>query len=105
MSNSAASVVTVPNDACVNAEQTALGASGVRKDELEYFREVETTGQELVVTDRGKPVLKIVPYRRDSRAAMLLQQERAGVKIAVDPERLRRALDADTTAPAEPKRG
>ena len=42
---------------------------------------------------------------RDSRAAMLLQQERAGVKIAVDPERLRRALDADTTAPAEPKRG
>src|SRR5947209_14928119 len=30
---------------------------------------------------------------RDSRAAMLLQQERAGVKIAVDPERLRRALD------------
>ena len=36
---------------------------------LDCFREVETTGQELVVTDRGKPVLKIVPYRRDSRAA------------------------------------
>jgi len=29
---------------------------------------------------------------RDSRAVMLLQQERAGVEIAVDPERLRAAL-------------
>src|ERR1700682_4262118 len=35
---------------------------------------------------------------RDSRSVMLLQQERAGVEIAVDPERLREAL-----APAVPK--
>jgi 3-hydroxyisobutyrate dehydrogenase-like beta-hydroxyacid dehydrogenase len=35
---------------------------------------------------------------RDSRVVMLLQQERAGVEIAVDPERLREAL-----APATPK--
>jgi 3-hydroxyisobutyrate dehydrogenase-like beta-hydroxyacid dehydrogenase len=37
---------------------------------------------------------------RDSRAVMLLQQERAGVEIAVDAERLREAL-----APAVPKDG
>jgi 3-hydroxyisobutyrate dehydrogenase len=37
---------------------------------------------------------------RDSRSVMLLQQERAGVEIAVDPERLRQAL-----APAAPKDG
>jgi hypothetical protein len=37
---------------------------------------------------------------RDSRSVMLLQQERAGVKIAVDPERLRAAL-----APAVPNDG
>src|SRR5581483_4658498 len=30
---------------------------------------------------------------RDSRAAMLSQQERAGVQIAVDPERIKTALD------------
>jgi 3-hydroxyisobutyrate dehydrogenase-like beta-hydroxyacid dehydrogenase len=42
---------------------------------------------------------------RDSRSAMLLQQERAGVKIAVDPEDLRRSLAADTTATSEPKCG
>lgn len=28
---------------------------------LEIFREVEESGQELIVTDNGKPVLKIVP--------------------------------------------
>jgi 3-hydroxyisobutyrate dehydrogenase len=37
---------------------------------------------------------------RDSRSVMLLQQERAGVEIAVDPERLRQAL-----APAASKDG
>lgn len=28
---------------------------------LAYFREVEQTGEELIVTDHRKPVLKIVP--------------------------------------------
>ncbi|HKO09873.1 MAG TPA: NAD(P)-dependent oxidoreductase [Alphaproteobacteria bacterium] len=35
---------------------------------------------------------------RDSRVAMLLQQERAGVSIAVDPVRLQRALESDGRA-------
>ncbi len=29
---------------------------------LELMREVENTGKELTITDRGRPVLKIVPY-------------------------------------------
>ena len=29
---------------------------------LEYFREVEASGEELVVTNNGQPVLRIVPY-------------------------------------------
>ena len=29
---------------------------------LNYFREVEQTGKEIIITDRGKPVLKLVPY-------------------------------------------
>ncbi len=32
---------------------------------------------------------------RDSRVAMLLQQERAGVEIAVEPDRLDEALERD----------
>ena len=43
---------------------------------------------------------------RDSRSAMLLQQERAGVKIAVDREALQRSLAADpAAASAQTKRG
>jgi prevent-host-death family protein len=37
---------------------------------LEYFRRVEQTGQELIISDRGKPVLKIVPYREDDARAL-----------------------------------
>ena len=29
---------------------------------LQYFREVEKTGDPIIITDRGKPVLKIVPF-------------------------------------------
>jgi antitoxin (DNA-binding transcriptional repressor) of toxin-antitoxin stability system len=29
---------------------------------LQFFREVERTGKALIITDRGKPVLKIKPY-------------------------------------------
>ena len=32
---------------------------------LEYFREVEKSGNALIITDRGKPVLKIVPYSEE----------------------------------------
>ncbi len=34
---------------------------------LEYFREVERTGETLEVTDRGRPVLRIVPVRKSVR--------------------------------------
>jgi prevent-host-death family protein len=37
---------------------------------LEYFREVERTGKELIITDRGKPVLRLVPYRDDPAEAL-----------------------------------
>jgi antitoxin (DNA-binding transcriptional repressor) of toxin-antitoxin stability system len=31
---------------------------------LEVFREIETTGEELIVTDNRKPVLRIQPIRQ-----------------------------------------
>jgi prevent-host-death family protein len=37
---------------------------------LEYLREVESTGKELVITDHGKPVLKVVPYVHDPAEAL-----------------------------------
>jgi 3-hydroxyisobutyrate dehydrogenase len=42
---------------------------------------------------------------RDSRVAMALQTERSGVKIAVEPERLKAALERDAPAKGDPKHG
>ncbi|MCZ7663196.1 MAG: type II toxin-antitoxin system Phd/YefM family antitoxin [Thermoleophilia bacterium] len=32
---------------------------------LEYLRHVEQSGQELIITDRGRPVAKVVPLSTD----------------------------------------
>ena len=32
---------------------------------LEYFRKIEQTGEELVITDHGRPVLRIIRYVAD----------------------------------------
>ena len=37
---------------------------------LELFRQVQQSGQPVIITDRGIPVLKLVPYREDPRAAL-----------------------------------
>lgn len=37
---------------------------------LEFLREVEATGQELIITDSGKPILKLVPYNADPQTAL-----------------------------------
>lgn len=50
---------------------------------LEYFRQVEKTGKPLVITDRGRPVLKLVPYREDPNEA--LKELRGSVVKYQDP--------------------
>ncbi len=32
---------------------------------LELFRRIEQSGEELIITDHGRPVLKVVPYVAD----------------------------------------
>lgn len=44
---------------------TKISKSKIKPKILEYFRQVEQTGQEIIVTNHGKPVLKIVPYEKD----------------------------------------
>ncbi len=50
---------------------------------LEHLREVERTGAEIVITDRGRPVVKVVPYTEDPAA--LLRSLRGTVKKFADP--------------------
>ncbi len=37
---------------------------------LEYFRRVQETQEELIISDHGIPVLKIIPYREAKKSAM-----------------------------------
>jgi prevent-host-death family protein len=37
---------------------------------LEYFRRVQRTRKPIIITDRGKPVLKVVPYTDDPDEAL-----------------------------------
>jgi len=40
-----------------------ISKSKLKAKMLEVFRQIETSGNELVVTDRDKPVLKIIPIK------------------------------------------
>ncbi|HEX7838097.1 MAG TPA: type II toxin-antitoxin system prevent-host-death family antitoxin [Kofleriaceae bacterium] len=41
----------------------SVSKSALEGNVLEYLRRVEETGEELVVTDHGRPVVKVVPIR------------------------------------------
>ena len=43
--------------------EKTISKSKLKATMLEVFRELEATGGELIVTERGRPVLKIVPIR------------------------------------------
>ena len=38
---------------------------------LQYFREVQERGVELIITDHGKPVIKIVPYSENPEEGLI----------------------------------
>lgn len=47
-----------------------ISKSQFKPHALKYFREVEKTGQEIIISDRGKPVLKIIPYTENPEEAL-----------------------------------
>lgn len=54
---------------------TTVSKSRFKAHALELFREVERTGQPIVITDRGTPVLKLSPYAEDPTAALRVLRE------------------------------
>ncbi len=53
---------------------------------LEYFRQVEATGEELIVTDRGRPVLKVVPIVRTESPNVVFADVRGQAWLPSDEE-------------------
>ena len=54
---------------------SSVSKSRFKAHALEYFRQVEQSGKPLVITDRGKPVLRLVPYRSDPESSVRLLRE------------------------------
>jgi len=54
---------------------TSVSKSRFKARALELFRQVERTGQPIIITDRGVPVLKLMPYRDDPEAALKILRE------------------------------
>ncbi|MBW1797595.1 MAG: type II toxin-antitoxin system prevent-host-death family antitoxin [Deltaproteobacteria bacterium] len=52
--------------------ENQIAKSKFKPHALQYFREVERTGKELIITDRGKPVLKILPYSEEPDKALTM---------------------------------
>jgi prevent-host-death family protein len=53
----------------------SISKSRFKAHALELFRQVEQTGQPIIITDHGTPVLKISPYRDDPAAALRVLRE------------------------------
>ena len=49
----------------------SISKSKLKSRMLEVFRELEATGKELIVTDRDRPVLKIVPIQQKATVSDL----------------------------------
>ena len=54
-----------------NLMTNTISKSKLKARMLEVFRELEASGKELIVTDRDKPVLKIVPIKHKASVADL----------------------------------
>jgi prevent-host-death family protein len=55
--------------------QEQVSKSRFKARALEYFRDVQRTGQPVVITEHGTPVLKVVPYQEDPGAALRLLRD------------------------------
>lgn len=53
---------------------------------LEFFRQVEQTGEELVVTSDGLPVLRVVPYTRRESVEDVFGDVQGRVLFLEDPD-------------------
>jgi len=51
---------------------------------LEYFRQVEKTGEELIVTDNNKQVLKVIPIHKKQSPEEIFAEVRGKVVYKED---------------------
>lgn len=62
--------MTTPNDYGVTMNHEHVTKSQFKAKALEYMRQVETSGESVVITDRGQPTVEIRRYRSDQRSPL-----------------------------------
>jgi antitoxin (DNA-binding transcriptional repressor) of toxin-antitoxin stability system len=61
-----------------------ISKSKLKAKMLEIFRQLEASGDELIVTDQGKPVLKIIPIKQKSSVKELFAEYQGKVTYHED---------------------
>ena len=61
-----------------------ISKSKLKAHMLAIFRQLEAEGQELIVTDQGKPVLKIIPLKPKNKVAELFGEYQGKVVYLED---------------------
>jgi prevent-host-death family protein len=56
------------------AVEQQVSKSRFKARALEYLRGVQETGQPVVILDRGRPVVKVVPYRGEANEILRVLQ-------------------------------
>lgn len=65
----------------MNTEE--VSKSQFKAKALEFFRQVEASGEAVIVTDKGRPVIEVRRYKADQRSA--LERLRGSVIELTDP--------------------
>ena len=65
--------------------ERVVSKSQFKPKSLEYFRLIEESGEALIITDRGRPVLKVIPYAAAADLEACLKVLRNSVLKYDDP--------------------
>ena len=60
-----------------------ISKSRFKPQALKYFREIQEKGEDMIITDHGKPVLKISPFQKKPQS--VLEELRNSVLRYDDP--------------------
>lgn len=64
----------------------SISKSKLKAHMLRIFRELEESGEELVVTDNNRPVLRIVPYKKSQSVDQAFSALRGKIVFHEDPD-------------------
>lgn len=88
--------LTMVTTVVILCSMKTVSKSRLKARMLEYFREVEATGEPLIVTDHGRETLEVRPVQKRSTAQeVLAAYAAAGSSNLPAPEELMEPLPAD----------